>query len=230
MSGALISANFEEIQHEPEPLHFLGTALSGALFAAVGAGCGSDATTTGSGGSTGTTTASTTTTTTTTGTGGSEPQGPGATLKCDSSGKNAFETYGAAGFVAVNKAIFANVGAEITANGTTNLGDSFGKVTDAATFEGNLAAFLVFAYGGPTSIVYTDNKTYNGPQDMVAAHSGLAITADQYTYFVTNVVVPALTSSGVKHGAGGAADPDDVSSCFAPVVLDKDFIASVVGH
>ena len=165
--------------------------------------------------------------------------GPGASLKCDSSGKNAWETYGVSAFVTVNEAIFANVGAEITANTTTNLGDSFTKIgsgnpastkDDAATFKGNLAAFLVFAYGGPTSITYTDGKKYQGPQDMVESHTGLNITSSQFDYFVSSIIVPALTKNGVKHGAGGAADPNDVASCFAPIITSAAFKASVVGH
>ncbi|HEY6034218.1 MAG TPA: hypothetical protein VIV58_08165 [Kofleriaceae bacterium] len=156
--------------------------------------------------------------------------GPGASLKCTSSGKNAWDTYGAAAFVAVNKSIFANVGAEMSAHGTTNLGDSFTKIgtgnppstaDDAPTFEGNLAAFLVFAFGGPTSITYTDGKSYQGPQDMVEAHTGLAITSSQFDYFVADIIVPALTSNGVPQ--------TDVSSCFAPVVTDAAFKASIVG-
>jgi hypothetical protein len=164
--------------------------------------------------------------------------GPGATLKCDSTGKNAFDTYGANAFVAVNKKIFANVNAEITANSTTNLGDSFTKIgtgtpastaDNAAKFEGKLAAFLVYAYGGPTDITYSDGVSYHGPQDMVAAHTGLAITSAQYDYFIGMIVVPALTSSGVAHGTGGSASPDDVSTCFAPIVTDATFKASIVG-
>lgn len=156
--------------------------------------------------------------------------GPGATLKCTSSGKNAFDTYGTAAFVAVNKSIFANVGAEINANGTANLGDSFTKVgtgnpastsDNAAMFEGNLAAFLVYAFGGPEKITYTDGVSYDGPQDMVEAHTGLAITSAQFDYFVANIVVPALTTNGVS--------ADDVSSCFAPVVTNASFKASIVG-
>jgi hypothetical protein len=160
----------------------------------------------------------------------STAKGPGAALKCTSSGKDAFDTYQAPGFVAVNEAIFANVTTEITANGTTNLGDAFTKIgsgtppsttDDAATFKGKLAAFLVYAYGGPTSITYTDGKSYSGLQDMAAAHAGLGITGDQYTYFITNIVVPALTGSGVTS--------DDVTSCFAPIVTDPTFEASIVG-
>jgi hypothetical protein len=158
-------------------------------------------------------------------------KGPGAALKCTSSGKDAFDTYGAAAFVTVNEAIFANVNTEITSNGTTNLGTAFTKIgsgtppatsDDAPTFKGKLAAFLVYAYGGPTSIMYTDGKTYSGLQDMPSAHAGLAITSDQYDYFITNSVVPALTGSGVSS--------DDVSSCFAPIVTDPTFKASIVGQ
>ena len=157
--------------------------------------------------------------------------GPAAKLLCDSSGKNAFDTYGATAFVAVNKAIFANVTAEITANSTTNLGDSFTKVgtgmppstsDNAAMFEGALAAFLVYVYGGPEEITYTDGATYNGVQDMVTAHTGLNITSAQYDYFVASIIVPALTSSGVPEG--------DVSSCFAPPITSAAFKATIVGQ
>ena len=158
--------------------------------------------------------------------------GPASTLKCSSNGtKNAFDTYGAAAFVAVNESIFTNVNAEITAHGTTNLGDSFTKIgtgtpastkDNAATFKGKLAAFLVYVYGGPDNIKYTDGKVYFGPKDMVKAHLGLNITSAQYDYFVSNIVVPSLTGNGVPSG--------DVSSCFAPPLVDAGFKASIVGH
>ena len=157
--------------------------------------------------------------------------GPAAKLLCTSSGKNAWDTYGVAAFVAVNESIFTNVNTEVTANSTTNLGDSFTKVgsgTPAATsdnlaqFKGSLAAFLVYVYGGPTSITYTDNAMYSGEQNMVTAHTGLNITSAQYDYFVSNIIVPALTSNGVPM--------DDVSSCFAPPITSADFKASIVGH
>jgi hypothetical protein len=167
------------------------------------------------------------------GSGGSGGSGASSGLPdCKSSGKAAFATYGETAFVAVNKSIFANVNAEVTKNGTKNLGDSFtligtGKpastADDAATFEGKLAAFLVFAYGGPDSITYTDGKKYSGSAiDITKAHTGLAITMDQYDYFVMNVVVPALTSNGVPTA--------DVSSCFAPVITSTAFVDEVVGH
>jgi hypothetical protein len=153
-------------------------------------------------------------------------KGPGAALKCTSSGKNAWDTYGVNAFVAVNESIVSLVLADTSGE----LGDSFSKIgsgnppstaDDAPTFKGKLAAFLVYAYGGPTSIKYTDGKTYTGPQNMVTAHAGLAITTDQYNYFIMNQVVPALTMNGVPD--------EDVSSCFAPVVTDPAFVASIVG-
>jgi hypothetical protein len=156
--------------------------------------------------------------------------GPAAALKCSSSGKNAWDTFGVNAFVAVNEAIFTNVNTEVAANMTKNLGDSFGKIGSgnppstkdaAATFKGKLAAFLVYVYGGPTKITYTDQVSYAGPQDMVSAHVGLNITSAQYDYFVSNIVVPALTKNGVTMA--------DVSSCFAPPLVDPAFKASIVG-
>jgi hypothetical protein len=159
-----------------------------------------------------------------------DPIGPGATLKCDSSGKNAYETYGKAGFEAFVKAEFEGVVAELTANQDRNLGGSFGKVgtgvpasaaDDFPTFEGKLAAFLVWAYGGPASVDYK-GKTYRGPQDMKIAHTGLNITADQYTYFLTKTIVPALLKVGVTE--------KDVGTCFAPPLQNDAFIKSIVGQ
>ena len=185
--------------------------LAASVMLAAMQGCGSD---------------SDSTMSTSAGAGNSTPLGPGAALKCTSTGKDAWDTFGANAFVAVNESIVSLVLADTSGN----LGDSFGKIgsgnppstaDDAATFKGKLAAFLVYAYGGPTSITYTDGKTYSGLQDMATAHAGLAITSDQYDYFIMNQVVPALTMNGVS--------TDDVSSCFAPIVTDKAFKASIVG-
>lgn len=161
-------------------------------------------------------------------------KGPAAKTYCKSSNKNAFDTFGAPAFVAVNKAIIKKTLDELGGpKGTTNLGTSFTMIgtgtdsnkpaykDDAATFEGKLAAFLVYVYGGPESITYADGKMYNGVQDMTAAHIGMNITSAQYDYFITNMVVPALTENGVT--------ADDVSSCFAPAVTDAGFKASIVG-
>lgn len=171
---------------------------------------------------------------------GAAAAGPaGAALKCDSSGKNAFDTYGAAAFIAVNQSIVANVKAELTANGPANLGSSFSKVGsgnppstkhDGPTFRGSLAAFLVHFYGGPDSITYIDGKTYQGVNDMKQAHAGLGITSEQYDYFITHIVVPALLANGVKHGSGGTASPDDVGSCFAPALTDPAFKSTFLGQ
>lgn len=162
----------------------------------------------------------------------------GANLKCASSGKNAWDTYGGAAFLAVNASIFTNVTNEITAHGTANLGMAFTLIgsdvptstqDNLVTFQGNLAAFLVYLYGGPTFLNYNVGTmgspilvTITGPQGMQDAHMGLAITPAQYTYFVTSIVVPALTSNGVPSG--------DVSSCFAPPLLDSTFQAAIVGQ
>jgi hypothetical protein len=144
---------------------------------------------------------------------------------CTSSGKNAYDTYGTTAFLAVNASIFANVGTEITKNSTKNLGTSFtligkgkpGTATadDAATFQTKLGNFLVYAYGGPSN----DGASST---DLAAAHAGLGITMDQYNYFVSSIVVPALTTNGVKS--------EDVSSCFAPVLMDSSVVDAVVGQ
>jgi hypothetical protein len=57
---------------------------------------------------------------------------------------------------------------------------------------------------------------------MKAAHAGLAISSDQYDYFITEVVVPALAENGVP--------ADDITGCFAPPVTDPAFKASIVGQ
>jgi len=156
------------------------------------------------------------------------PLGPGSAFKCKSTGKDAWDTYGQSAFVAVNESIFSIVGTQLASDaGATGLGGSFSMIgkngyDDAATFQGKLAAFLVYAYGGPTSITYTDGKTYDGVQNIVGAHTGLGITTDEYNYFVTNVVVAALSANKVPM--------DDITSCFAPVITNPAFMAEVVGH
>ena len=157
--------------------------------------------------------------------------GPGSSMLCTSSGKDAWETYGAptsgAAFVKVNESIFTLVLADTTGK----LGGSFAKIGtgnppstshNLAAFKGNLAAFLVFAYGGPSSTKYTDGVTYVANADLKTLHAGLAITADQYNYFITSIVVPALTMNGVTMA--------DVSSCFAPLVTSASVMAEIVGQ
>lgn len=164
--------------------------------------------------------------------------GPGFALRCASSGKNAYDTYGQPAFYTITRNVLAHAGAELSANGPANLGDSIPNIgtgtlpsnhDDIKTFEGKVAAYFVWAYGGPEQIQYTDGIAYGGPQNMTAAHIGMNITGAQYDYFVANIVAPALIDSGIKHGAGGAADPDDLATCFAPVVADAAYKAAMVG-
>ena len=158
--------------------------------------------------------------------------GPAAHMLCTSSGKNAFDTFGATAFVAVNEQIFTNVTDELGAHQGTNLGESFGAIgtgtpaaatDDFPTFKGKVAAFLVYVYGGPDAITYTDNKMYDGKsQNMVTAHTGFNITSAQYDYFLTNIVVPALKAKGVTDA--------DIGSCFGPILMDASVKAMFVGH
>jgi len=126
-----------------------------------------------------------------------------------------FDKYGAPAFVAVRDSIVAKA----LAAPTDKLGDSFQNFASSASpaglqaFQDNLAAFLVMVYGGP--------KNYGG-RSMEDAHAGLNITSDQYDYFITEVVVPALAENGVP--------ADDISNCFAPPVTDAGFKASIVGR
>jgi hypothetical protein len=152
------------------------------------------------------------------GSGGSDGTGtgPGSSLKCTSSGKNAFETYGAA-FGKVNDSIVGNVAAELGKGGEPGFGPTFGPIAadgaKLATLKQNLADFLVFAYGGPNN--------YKG-KTMEDSHTGLKITQAQYDYFIANVVVKALADNGVPEG--------DISSCFAPVVTDAAFVNSIINR
>jgi hypothetical protein len=126
-----------------------------------------------------------------------------------------FDKYGTDAFLAVRDSIVTKA----LAAPTDKLGDSFQSFAGGATaaqiqtFQDHLAAFLVMVYGGP--------KSYSG-RDMEAAHAGLNITSDQYDYFITEVVVPALSDNGVP--------ADDISNCFAPPVTDAAFKASIVGQ
>ncbi len=157
----------------------------------------------------------------------SSPDAAKSTLPNCSSGSNAFDTYGAAAFLQVNTNIINNTLAEVGSNGSANLGEPFLELgsaangsayaDDATTFTGKLAAFLVFAYGGPSTTTVA-GVSYNGDQDMVAAHTGMHITSEQLTYFITNEVVPALGSAGVSSA--------DITGCFAPVVTSAAFEAS----
>lgn len=164
--------------------------------------------------------------------------GPGSGLRCESSGKNAWETYGTDTLVKIDRTIGARA---LDPRNRAGLGDSSkvgsgnppSTADDPATFEAKLAAWLVYAYGGPEKITYLDGKSYLGPQDMRTAHAGLQITQSQYDYFIRQIFVPALIENGVFAGGLRANDemfPDDVHSCFLPLVTNPVFAASIVGQ
>jgi len=125
-----------------------------------------------------------------------------------------YKKYGDAGFTAVNDKIVAKAVA-LTNMNPSPIGDAFkptiADTTKAAAFTKSLAAFLIFAYGGPNN--------YTG-KTMEAAHVGMAITSAQYDYFIANAVVPALQEAGV--------DAKDITDCFAPVVVDPAFKNSII--
>lgn len=124
-----------------------------------------------------------------------------------------FATYKDAGFQVVN----GNIAKLALAAPTEKLGPSFqtkiAKATEArqTEFAAHLLSFLEAAYGS--------SVPYSGPS-MVTSHADLAITLDQYKYFVTQVVVPALSQAGVSEA--------HINSCFAPVVTDANFVKTVV--
>lgn len=124
-----------------------------------------------------------------------------------------FAKYKEAGFEAVN----SEIGKLALSASPNDLGSSFQTKIAQATperqkeFIGHLLSFLEAAYGSTTP--------YTGP-DMVSSHKNLAITRAQYSYFISDVVVPALKNSGV--------DPNDINNCFAPVVTDTAFVKTVV--
>lgn len=125
-----------------------------------------------------------------------------------------FDKYGVDAFLAVNTRIIDLA----VAAPTSMVGPTFQDLAAQPTarvqeFSDNLANFLVFVYGGPNN--------YTGP-DMETAHRGLGITSEQYDFFVTDVVVPALADSGVPE--------EDITDCFAPPVLDPTFKASIVNQ
>lgn len=125
-----------------------------------------------------------------------------AGMTTDAGPQTMYAKYGAAGFTAVNNKIIEKALAAPTAS----VGTSFQNLSDAQKMRlsSNLAAFLIQAYGGPSN--------YSG-KNMVEAHQGLNITEAQYDYFISNVVVPALSESGVSM--------DDITNGFAPAVTEK---------
>jgi hypothetical protein len=109
---------------------------------------------------------------------------PGAILVCPSSGKNAWLTYGQNAFFAISESI-------------ENL-----EATAPIT-KGDVASFLIYLYGGPAQITYTDGVIYK-------AHARLSMTTSQFDYFISNIIVPALDSNGVSIA--------DINACFVPAL------------
>jgi hypothetical protein len=125
-----------------------------------------------------------------------------------------YDTYGQAGFEAVVDEILVNIGT-VSAMNPSPIGDSFKGLTptQVAAVENDLLDFLIFVYGGPNNY---------GGRTMEAAHAGLGITQAEYDAFVSMVIVPALTDSGVSEA--------HITECFAPPVVAPDFVASIVGR
>jgi hypothetical protein len=126
----------------------------------------------------------------------------GTSTAVDSGTPTMYDKYKAAGFTAVNNSIISKAAAAPT----SAVGGSFAALTPAKveTLRTNLGAFLIQAYGGP--------KNYAG-KNMKDAHTGLNITEAQYDYFITEVVVKALSENGVTM--------DDITNGFAPAVTEK---------
>ena len=79
-------------------------------------------------------------------------------------------------------------------------------------FIASLAAFISDAYG-------CSEGAYTGPS-MEAAHTGLDITQEEYDAFI-GLIVGVLTDAGVPES--------DITACFAPPLVDPDFVATIVG-
>ncbi len=79
-------------------------------------------------------------------------------------------------------------------------------------FIDSLAAFISDAYG-------CTEGAYTGPS-MEAAHTGLDITQEEYDAFI-GLIVGVLTDAGVPE--------TDITACFAPPLVDPDFVATIVG-
>jgi Bacterial-like globin len=135
-------------------------------------------------------------------------------MAAESCSSDMFDKYGLEAFSAVNDSIIEkSVAAPTSALGTSFQALAAQGEDRVAEFRTNLANFLVMVYGGP------DN--YDGP-DMRAAHAGLNITSEQYDFFITDVVVPALAENGVPTA--------DIEDCFAPPVVDADFKNSIINQ
>jgi hemoglobin len=119
-----------------------------------------------------------------------------------------YSKYGAAAFTQVTDDLVTLAAADPQVGHYFSGLDTPAKVS---AFEVSLDNFLVLVYGGPNN--------YTGP-DMATAHAGLAISSDDYDYFV-GLIVQVLMKDGVT--------TEDIGDCFAPPVVDPTFKASIVG-
>jgi hypothetical protein len=124
---------------------------------------------------------------------------------------NLCATYGAA---------VPQVASDITDAAATSaqFGDDFAPLVArgdeaVANFKTSLGNFISDAYGCSTD-------KYTGPT-MQAAHAGMGITQSDYDDFVT-LIAGVLTHDGVTEA--------DVNNCFAPVLTDPTFSATIVGQ
>jgi hypothetical protein len=140
--------------------------------------------------------------------------GGGADAGGASCATDMFEKYGVDAFLAVNDSIIEkSVAAPTSAVGTSFQDLAAQDPKRVQEFTTNLANFLVQVYGGP--------ENYTGPS-MEEAHGGLNITSEQYDYFITSIVVPALSENGVPQA--------DIENCFAPPVVDPAFKNSIINR
>ncbi len=79
-------------------------------------------------------------------------------------------------------------------------------------FKASLANFISDAYG-------CSEGAYTGPS-MVAAHTGLGITQEEYDAFI-GLIAGVLADAGVPEA--------DINFCFAPPLVDPAFTATIVG-
>lgn len=79
-------------------------------------------------------------------------------------------------------------------------------------FIDSLANFISDAYG-------CTEGAYTGPS-MVDAHTGLGITQEEYDAFIV-LIAGVLADAGVPE--------EDITACFAPPLVDPDFVATIVG-
>ena len=139
--------------------------------------------------------------------GGADDSSTGSAAVCET---DICATYGAA---------VPAVAAEITMQAAADpmFMDDFAPLVAAGddavqAFIDSLANFISDAYG-------CTEGAYTGPS-MVDAHTGLAITQEEYDAFI-GLIVGVLADAGVPE--------DDINLCFAPPLVDPAFVETIVG-